>query len=638
MTEAAGRVVVLAAEDDVGGFRREARRLLNEGIEPAAVQWHVANAVEGDLFADATDPVTSGAAAVSDAAAARAGSAGTQQIEPVDTTPRVPVPAFFLSLCERALLHADPGRFGLLYRLLWRLVHEPGLRHDPLDADRMQAEQMARAVRRDMHKMTAFVRFRPVGDRIGDDPAVDANADANADADIDFKADADIEVGAEAGSGTDGDASADGDVEAQAFVNGDAGYEAVAELDARTLADADADAADDAEVIRHVAWFEPGHHIVRATAPFFARRFAQMRWAILTPEACVRWDGRRLEFGPGARRDEAPRADAAEQLWLTYYASIFNPARLKLKMMQKEMPRRYWKNLPEAVLIQPLAAAAAERSGRMVEQGASEPLRRRPAASTALRLDRRGAVAAASASTAAVGAATSDMSDAAPELPGIDMTRTSSSSSLGATLIAIVPATSLEELKSGTEACRACPIGALATQSVPGVGPPDARLMLVGEQPGDQEDLRGAPFVGPAGQLLDRGLRQLGWPRDTLYLTNAVKHFKYELRGKRRIHKSPAQQEISACLHWLENEIGLVRPAAAVALGATAARALMGRPVAVTRERGQWLTRSDGLRVLITLHPSALLRMDPADQQTAFARWLEDLTLADEFVDGKANS
>lgn len=615
MTDAAGRIAVLAADDDVGGFRCEARRLLNENIDPAAVQWHVANAVEGDLFADATDPVTSGAPAASDAAAARAGSAEAHQIELANATPRVSVPAFFLPLCERALLHADLGRFGLVYRLLWRLVHEPGLRHDPLDADRMQAEQMARAVRRDMHKMTAFVRFRPVGGGTADDSAVAVDGDIE------------IKVGADG----DGDTFADGDAEAEAFVNGNAEVEAVADPDAFT--NARADAVDDAEVLRHVAWFEPGHHIVRATAPFFARRFAQMRWAILTPEACVRWDGRRLEFGPGARHDEAPPADAAEQLWLTYYASIFNPARLKLKMMQKEMPRRYWKNLPEAVLIQPLAAAAAERSGRMVEQGASEPLRRRPAASTALRLDRRGAAAGASASTTAVSA---DAADVAPELPGIGMTRTASSPT-GATSIAITPATSLDELSSATEACRACPIGALATQSVPGMGPSNARLMLVGEQPGDQEDLRGAPFVGPAGQLLDRGLRQLGWPRDMLYLTNAVKHFKYELRGKRRIHKSPAQQEIAACLHWLENEIGLVRPAAAVALGATAAWALMGRPVAVTRERGQWLTRSDGLRVLITLHPSALLRMDPADQRAAFTRWLEDLALATEFVDGKAN-
>jgi uracil-DNA glycosylase len=483
----AERVVKLADEADVEGFRAAARGLLAEGVEPAAVSWHVATAAEGDLF-DAPDE-------------------GASNARPA--TPRVNVPAFVVPLCERAALHADPNRFGLLYRLLWRLVDEPALRDDPLDADRMQAEQMARAVRRDKHKMTAFVRFRPV-----------------------------------------------------------------------------ADAADASAEVTHVAWFEPEHHIVEATAPFFARRFAQMRWAILTPERSVRWDGRDLAFGPGANREDAPPADAAEQLWLTYYASIFNPARLKLAMMRKEMPRRYWKNLPEAVLIQPLTALSAERTGRMIEQPATAPAHR-PTASVAMRVDQR--VAAAHA-------------------PG-----------------------SLEALREATEQCRECPIGALATQAVNGEGSPGARLMLVGEQPGDQEDLRGHPFVGPAGKLLDRALAQLGWPREALYITNAVKHFKFELRGKRRIHKTPAQQEVAACLHWMESEIAFVKPEAVIALGATAARALLGRAVAVMKERGQWLTREDGLRVLVTLHPSALLRLDDADREAAFARWLEDLAQAANF-------
>jgi DNA polymerase len=149
--------------------------------------------------------------------------------------------------------------------------------------------------------------------------------------------------------------------------------------------------------------------------------------------------------------------------------------------------------------------------------------------------------------------------------------------------------------------------------------------MFVGEQPGDQEDLQGRPFVGPAGQLLNRALEELGIDRRQAYVTNAVKHFKFELRGKRRIHKTPAQQEAAACLHWLESEIELVEPEGLVALGATAARQLMGSAVAVTRSRGQWLTRADGRRVLITLHPSALLRMDPADKAAAWAAWLDDL-------------
>ena len=484
----AERVVWLADAADVPGFRAAARQLLAEGIAPASVSWHVATTAEGDLF-DVPDD-----------------SAGTPRV----AVPRITVPAFFVPLCDRAALHAHPNRFGLLYRLLWRLVREPALRGDPLDADRQQAEQMARAVRRDMHKMTAFVRFRPV-----------------------------------------------------------------------------ADAADAKAEVTHVAWFEPANHIVEATAPFFARRFAQMRWAILTPERSVRWDGRELAFGPGAKREDAPPADAAEQLWLTYYASIFNPARLKLAMMQKEMPRRYWKNLPEAALIQPLTALSAERTGRMIDAPATTPAPR-PASSLAMRVDRRATI---------------------QHPPG-----------------------SLAALRHATEQCRECPIGALATQAVNGEGSPEARLMLVGEQPGDQEDLRGRPFVGPAGQLLARALARLGWSRDALYITNAVKHFKFELRGKRRIHKTPAQQEASACLHWLESELAIVQPGAVIALGATAARALLGRAVAVMQERGQWFVRDDALNVLVTLHPSALLRLDEADREASFTRWVEDLALAEGSV------
>src|SRR5687768_16401705 len=135
-------------------------------------------------------------------------------------------------------------------------------------------------------------------------------------------------------------------------------------------------------------------------------------------------------------------------------------------------------------------------------------------------------------------------------------------------------------------------------------GPHQGSPQLVGEQPGDQEDLQGHPFVGPAGKLLDRALEQAGIPRDQVFVSNAVKHFKFELRGKRRIHKTPTQREAAACLHWLNDEIAIVQPKALVALGATAARSLMGHVVSVTAERGKWLKRPDGRKVLITLHPS----------------------------------
>lgn len=187
---------------------------------------------------------------------------------------------------------------------------------------------------------------------------------------------------------------------------------------------------------------------------------------------------------------------------------------------------------------------------------------------------------------------------------------------------------SLARLKAATLACRECPIGEFATQSVIGEGPLQAALMLVGEQPGDQEDLQGHPFVGPAGKLLARALEAAGIPREQTFVSNAVKHFKFELRGKRRIHKSPTQREIAACHHWLEDEIALVQPRALVALGASAARSLLGRALPVTANRGRWLPREDGLQVLVTLHPSALLRVDPEQREAAFEAFVLDLRQA----------
>jgi uracil-DNA glycosylase len=187
---------------------------------------------------------------------------------------------------------------------------------------------------------------------------------------------------------------------------------------------------------------------------------------------------------------------------------------------------------------------------------------------------------------------------------------------------------SLDQLKAATMACRECPIGEFATQSVIGEGNPKARLMLVGEQPGDQEDLQGHPFVGPAGRMLGKALEEAGVPKEQCFVSNAVKHFKFELRGKRRIHKTPTQREAAACLHWLEDEIALVRPDAIVALGSTAARSLLGRAVPVMAERGKWLPRLDGRQVLVTVHPSSLLRVPSEDRDAAFALFVKDLAKA----------
>lgn len=484
--------VRLAGETDIAGFRRAAREMVACDIAPDRIRWSVDGGA-ADLFeADAPAPVPRHGAAIA-------------------------VPRSFAELCEHVLLHADPGRFDLLYRLLWRAQRQPALLRDPLDDDRLRAEEMARAVRRDMHKMTAFVRFRPID---GDDGAA-----------------------------------------------------------------------------WHVAWFEPIHHIVEATAPFFVRRFAQMRWAIVTPARSVRWDGVALHAGPGGRREDAPPADAGEALWLTYYRHIFNPARLKVKAMEREMPRKYWHNLPEAVLIGPLVQQASARTGRMVEAAPTVPRRRIVVPVRAL------AEGDAELSKAQAGV--------------------------------VDPAKSLAMLARATDRCRECPIGEKATQSVFGEGPVGAALMVVGEQPGDQEDLQGRPFVGPAGKLFDRAVAQLGWQREKLYVSNAVKHFKYELRGQRRIHKTPSQREAQACLHWLESEMEFVNPRALVALGGTAARSLLQRPVAVLKERGRWHTDAHGRPVLVTLHPSALLRGDPAEREEAWQAWVADLQLASEYLSAR---
>jgi DNA polymerase len=187
---------------------------------------------------------------------------------------------------------------------------------------------------------------------------------------------------------------------------------------------------------------------------------------------------------------------------------------------------------------------------------------------------------------------------------------------------------SLNELREDARSCRDCPLWANATQTVFGAGDPHARVMLVGEQPGDEEDRKGLPFVGPAGRLLDRALEAAGVDREHVYITNAVKHFKWQLRGKRRLHKTPAQREIDACRRWLEGEIAAVKPRVIVALGATASRALIGPQFRVSVERGQFVESPLAPYLFATLHPSALLRLEEEEErQAAFEQLVKDLKL-----------
>jgi uracil-DNA glycosylase family protein len=188
-------------------------------------------------------------------------------------------------------------------------------------------------------------------------------------------------------------------------------------------------------------------------------------------------------------------------------------------------------------------------------------------------------------------------------------------------------------LRHEAASCRACPLWENATQTVFGEGPPDAEIMLVGEQPGDKEDREGRPFVGPAGLLLDRALAEAGVDRGRVYVTNAVKHFKFEPRGKRRLHKRPNASEIKICRRWLLDEIEAIGPRLVVALGATAAQGLTGRAIPVGANRGAVLDVANGLRVFITIHPSALLRLeDEEDKRSGYASFVNDLRSAEQLA------
>jgi uracil-DNA glycosylase family protein len=191
---------------------------------------------------------------------------------------------------------------------------------------------------------------------------------------------------------------------------------------------------------------------------------------------------------------------------------------------------------------------------------------------------------------------------------------------------------SLDEARSAAGDCKACPLWKAATQTVFGEGPPHAAIMFVGEQPGDSEDRVGRPFVGPAGRLFDRALAEAGMDRKRVYVTNAVKHFKYEPRGKRRIHKKPADAEIAACHGWLDRELEFVAPTLVVALGATAARALLGHATLIERNRGRVVPFSAQTQLLITVHPSALLRVPDEYKAEAYRRFVADLKIAARFI------
>lgn len=321
-----------------------------------------------------------------------------------------------------------------------------------------------------------------------------------------------------------------------------------------------------------VAWHRPDHPILKLVGPFFARRFRSMRWTILTPRESAAWDLQELTYGPGADIDAAPDADQLDELWKTYYAAIFNPARVKERAMVREMPRRHWATLPETDLLPELLRDAP---GRVAEMVAAQK----------------------------------------KAYPGAE---------------AFLPdAYDYDSLRSAAAECEGCDLCRHATQTVFGEGPGGARMMLVGEQPGDQEDRQGHPFVGPAGAVLDESLAEAGIDRSDVYLTNTVKHFNFIQRGKRRLHKKPGAREIAACDAWLQAELKLVQPRVLVCLGATAAQAIIGRDFRITKSRGQLVETSSCAATIATYHPSAVLRGYDAEARDRTRQALvEDLRLA----------
>ncbi|BCX48205.1 uracil-DNA glycosylase [Haloferula helveola] len=467
-------------------WRDAARRLLAEDVAPANILWEKEAGLFGGLAEEPANYVVSHPA-------------------PID------VPKSFVELAKNVACHSDPRRWALLYRIVWRIVKGgertlPAISSDP---DISRARMMEKNVRREIHKMHAFVRFRKVGES---------------------------ETGRE----------------------------------------------------RFVAWFEPDHFIVEAASPFFRKRFANMDWSIFTPKGCAHWDGEKLGFTEGVAKDPCDDPDALEDAWRTYYRSIFNPARLKTKAMQAEMPKRYWKNLPEAELIGELVRDSRPRTGGMLETPL-RPLKREPKN------------------------AYLDHLKQLSEQPACSLPP---------------PGTPPDEIARLLASCRACPLWERATQAVPGEGPKNASIMIVGEQPGDREDLEGRPFVGPAGQLLDRALADAGINRSTSYLTNAVKHFKWTARGKHRLHQKPDAGEIDACKPWLLAELSSLAPRVLILLGGTAAHSLLGPGFKVTANRGRIDAPHLAPTVIVTVHPSYLLRLPANQAEEAYKRFVADLRMA----------
>nr|WP_255376454.1 UdgX family uracil-DNA binding protein [Acetobacter sp. DsW_063] len=304
---------------------------------------------------------------------------------------------------------------------------------------------------------------------------------------------------------------------------------------------------------RFAAWFEPEHYILEPGSRFFMKRFADMDWMIATPRLTARFEGGVITYHPGGSKPSLP-VDASEELWATYFANIFNPARIKTNAMRSEMPKKYWKNLPETRLIPSMLAGAEDRVGRMHVAGASTS---RPGAAI-ISTRYRNSI---------------EKTEENPE--------------------------NLSDAKRSSRQCRRCSLCESATQTVWGAGPENAALMIVGAQPGDREDLTGSPLDGDFGARLRELVTGAGFDLSETYVTAAVKHFKFRPEGGLRIPSAPSMAEIEHCTWWLDMELAFIRPQLVMALGAAPVFAMTGDDTALERRRGTFETGRHGGQVMI---------------------------------------
>jgi len=345
-----------------------------------------------------------------------------------------------------------------------------------------------------------------------------------------------------------------------------------------------------------VAWFEPSHFIVQASASFFTERFTNMRWSILTPDISMHWNGKMLSYSPYERKEEEPKPDAEDKIWRAYQRSISNQGGLNVSAMKSQIPKNQWRNLPEAERIPEGFDNVDKRKSTMSAAQSIKP-QRKIAKYTVIK-----------------------------EVDGI------------AKLDAIGAKAALHRLNIEMLTNTEFKLAEYSTQAVLGAGAAPSDIMLLGEQPGEQEDVAGQLFIGPIGKVLDQALQDAGIERSHVYTTNSLKHFKFKLQGMRRMQIMPSVDDIKIYLPWLQGEINIVQPRIIVALGPIAAHAITGKTLDIEVSRGKLYPMSDSLQVLVTYHPMYILRTTAnATKLLKYERFLADLNWGVKVVTSTTN-